>query len=502
MALPAKIATILKAVKKLAKARDLYKSIKNNLDVLILSSVLIFLFVPYILTSIFITLINPRYAVGTDDYGNLGKEKVNDYNYLQYFIEDKIPWQVIYSIEEYYELKDIRNYIWHDDLTVFWEENFKYWQKEQKKYFHYEYELDDWGNRKEILVIDNEEKYYHCEEMMKYCKKMIEKIYNFLEKSDYEYLGGWVKPVLDENEKETGQFKMFLGAYRMPFEKYLKYTEIAPKVIKTTDYTKSLGILDREVVLYRPSTIYDKKEDKNILGDGVVYLMSVKDIIEEIGSSYDVYEILLRLGFDDSDAYLIEMYTRCIMNWEGWEDETIDEQRTTETCERLYEEYLNIPEGYYEDFSEDQLDVLLDCSYSFPVGGSYYYKHNPYSHHDYPAKDIYASIGSPVYAVTSGIISHVQNKDNYDCTNGAGSKGGKSFHLNADDGLIYYYAHLNDIYVSNGQRVSSGDLIGTVGRTGNVCESDAHLHFGISKGQRIAGYYDPTEALNYWGRCR
>lgn len=338
--------------------------------------------------------------------------------------------------------------------------------------------------------------------MMKYCKKMIEKIYNFLEKSDYEYLGGWVMPILDENEKETGQFRMFLGAYRMPFDKYLKYTEIAPKVIKTTDYMKSLGILDKEVVLYRPSTIYDKKEDKNILGDGVVYLISVKDIIEEIGSSYDVYEILLRLGFDESDAYLIEMYARCIMNWEGWEDETIDEQRTTETCERLYEEYLNIPEGYYEDFSEDQLDVLLNCSYSFPVGGNYYYKHNPYSHHDYPAKDIYASIGSPVYAVTSGIISHVQNKDNYDCTNGAGSKGGKSFHLNADDDFIYYYAHLNDIYVSNGQRVSSGDLIGTVGRTGNVCESDAHLHFGISKGQRIAGYYDPTEALNYWGRCR
>lgn len=139
MAIPAKIATILKAVKRLAKARDLYKRIKKNLDILILSSVLIFLFVPYIFTSIFITLINPRYAVGTDDYGNLGKEKVNDYNYLQYFIKDKIPWQVIYSIEEYYELKDIRNYIWHDDMSVFWEENFKYWQKEQKKYFHYEY---------------------------------------------------------------------------------------------------------------------------------------------------------------------------------------------------------------------------------------------------------------------------------------------------------------------------------------------------------------------------
>jgi hypothetical protein len=499
MALPAKIANILKEVKKLAKARNLYKSIKNNLDVLILSSVLILLFVPYILTSIFITLINPRYAVGTDDYGNLGKEKVNDYNYLQYFIEDKIPWQVIYSIEEYYELKDIRNYIWHDDISVFFEENFKYWQKEQKKYFHYE---------KEILVIDNEEKYYHCEEMMKYCKKMIEKIYKFLEKSDYEYLGGWVMPILDENEKETGQFKMFLGAYRMPFDKYLKYTEIAPKVIKTTDYMKSLGILDREVVLYRPSTIYDKKEDKNILGDGVVYLMSVKDIIEEIGSSYYVYEILLRLGFDESDAYLIEKYARCIMNWEGWEDETIDEKRTTETCERLYEEYLNIPEGYYEDFSEDQLDVLLDCSYSFPVGGNYTYKHYPYHHGSpsstsyYPAKDIYASVGTPVYATTSGVISNVNKVDQYNCVTKTGPKGGISFLLNGDDGFKYYYAHLSQIYVNNGQRVSPVYIVGAVGATGNCCGVNPHLHLGLSKGGRIRGSIDPTEALNYWEKCR
>lgn len=500
--LPAKIAAILKTIKKLKIAKDLYKKIKANFDYYILASVVTIVFTFYIFITVFMTILNPRYALGTNEYGNLGKEKVGDYYYLQIFSKDKIPWQFIYAIEEYYELKDIDEYIWHDDLNIFWEKNLNYWTEEQKRYYHYEYELDDHGNKKEILVIDDEEKYYFCEEMISFCEEMIEKIVDFLNKSEYEVLGGWVKAVSDEKEEETGYYEMFMGAFRMPFGEYIKYTEIAPEVIETTEAMKAFGIEDRKVELYKPCTIYDKKEDKNVIGDGVVYLLSITDIIESTDFGVDFYLLLLKLGFEEGDAYLIEMYAKCIMRLHGWEDETLEEQRTTKTCERLYEEYLNLPEGYYEELSDEELDVLISCSYSFPVGGSYYYNHNKYSHHDYPAKDIYASVGTPVYAVTDGIISHVHNKDNYDCKSRTGRKGGKSFHLNADDGFIYFYAHLNDIYVSNGKRVSSGDLTGTVGRTGNVCESDPHLHFGVSKGQRIAGYYDPTEALNYWENCR
>lgn len=498
----ASIATaISKIIKELAK-KGLIEKIRNNFDFLIMTTLVFLLFVPYFLTSIFVVIINPRYATGTNEYGNLSKEKVEEYNYLQYFLDDKLPWQFIYSIEEYYELKDIEEYIWQDDLSIFWDKNFSFWEEEQKKYYHIEFEPDEHGKSIGELIIDDNEKYYHCEDMMVYCESMIEKIAVFLEKSEYNILGGWVQAELDDNEEETGYYYMFLGAFRMPFNKYIEYTGIAPELIKTTPYMKSLGIEDRKVPLYRPCTIYDKKDDKNILGDGVIYLISIKDVLEEMGDSHNFYEILLRLGFDENDAYLIEKYARCIMRWEGWEDETLEEQRTTKTCERLYEEYLNLPEGYYEELSDEKLDSLLNCSYSFPVGGSYHYNHDKYSHHNYPAKDIYSSVGTPVYTVTSGVISNVNKTDLYNCATKSGPKGGISFLLNGDDGFKYYYAHLSQIYVNNGQKVNAGYLAGNVGATGNCCGVNPHLHLGLSKGGKIGGSIDPTAALNYWEACK
>ena len=59
------------------------------------------------------------------------------------------------------------------------------------------------------------------------------------------------------------------------------------------------------------------------------------------------------------------------------------------------------------------------------------------------------------------------------------------------DGVQTLYAHLNDRYVGVGTVVNQGDLIGRVGRTGNV--TGPHLHFEV----RINGrYMDP---INYIG---
>ena len=45
------------------------------------------------------------------------------------------------------------------------------------------------------------------------------------------------------------------------------------------------------------------------------------------------------------------------------------------------------------------------------------------------------------------------------------------------NGLILWYAHLATIYVSAGQSIAKGFLIGTVGNTG--FETGTHLHFSI-----------------------
>ena len=58
--------------------------------------------------------------------------------------------------------------------------------------------------------------------------------------------------------------------------------------------------------------------------------------------------------------------------------------------------------------------------------------------------------------------------------------GGKQVWLR--DGLFgnsLYYAHLDSIIATNGQRVKIGDTLGLVGNTGNARTTPPHLHFGV-----------------------
>jgi hypothetical protein len=94
--------------------------------------------------------------------------------------------------------------------------------------------------------------------------------------------------------------------------------------------------------------------------------------------------------------------------------------------------------------------------------------------------DIVVAIGVPVIATTGGVV-----QDDFD--NGmpcpTDGKPPKSVVVVDDLGNHYYYAHLDTISVAAGQRVVPGQLVGTVGRTGNACVSVPHLHFSINEGR-------------------
>jgi hypothetical protein len=84
--------------------------------------------------------------------------------------------------------------------------------------------------------------------------------------------------------------------------------------------------------------------------------------------------------------------------------------------------------------------------------------------------DIFAKKGTPVVAVCDGYITAVEN----------GGLGGKTVWLRSEDGeWSAYYAHLDIQKVSTGQFVQQGDILGTVGNTGNAKYTPSHLHFGI-----------------------
>lgn len=82
--------------------------------------------------------------------------------------------------------------------------------------------------------------------------------------------------------------------------------------------------------------------------------------------------------------------------------------------------------------------------------------------------DMMASIGTPVAAPVSGTVKHRSNR-----------LGGRSFHLQGDDGNYYYGTHMSD-YGASGY-VQAGEIIGYVGDDGNA-RGIPHLHFEVHPG--------------------
>jgi murein DD-endopeptidase MepM/ murein hydrolase activator NlpD len=117
--------------------------------------------------------------------------------------------------------------------------------------------------------------------------------------------------------------------------------------------------------------------------------------------------------------------------------------------------------------------------YVFPVNSSKAtYEH---AHHDYPATDIIAPCGSPVLAVTDGVVLEVSRSDTYDARADDGAlRGGLFVSILGDDGVRYYGSHFKSLSAqTNPQvRVKAGDTIGLVGESGDA--GACHLHFGLS----------------------
>jgi murein DD-endopeptidase MepM/ murein hydrolase activator NlpD len=85
--------------------------------------------------------------------------------------------------------------------------------------------------------------------------------------------------------------------------------------------------------------------------------------------------------------------------------------------------------------------------------------------------DIHARRGTPVVAVCDGVIVERNHT----------LVGGKSLWLKSEDyGWKAYYAHLDRQLVKEGQYVRKGQVIGTIGNTGNARTTPSHLHFGIA----------------------
>lgn len=118
-------------------------------------------------------------------------------------------------------------------------------------------------------------------------------------------------------------------------------------------------------------------------------------------------------------------------------------------------------------------------SFVFPVDGPHSYINDwgfaRSGGRSHQGTDIMASRGTPVVAVVSGRVRR---------TSYGSGLGGTTVWLNGNNGVSYYYAHLDGIAggISAGTSVAAGQTLGYVGNSGNARGGACHLHFEIHPG--------------------
>ncbi|WP_347304014.1 M23 family metallopeptidase [Croceibacterium sp. TMG7-5b_MA50] len=105
------------------------------------------------------------------------------------------------------------------------------------------------------------------------------------------------------------------------------------------------------------------------------------------------------------------------------------------------------------------------------------------------ALDIMAPAGTPVQAAAAGRVEKLFTS----------RAGGLTIYIRSADGrMLHYYAHLQSYApgLAEGQQVQAGQVVGTVGATGNADAAAPHLHFAVLRTTPDSEWWEPARAIN------
>ncbi|MEV4973294.1 M23 family metallopeptidase [Streptomyces scopuliridis] len=141
-------------------------------------------------------------------------------------------------------------------------------------------------------------------------------------------------------------------------------------------------------------------------------------------------------------------------------------------AEKKIEEAKKKAEAEARAKAEKERLAKLAASYALPtssytITSTYGQSGSLWSSGSHTGLDFAAPTGTPLKAVHSGTVKSA---------GWSGSYGYRTV-LELEDGTEIWYAHQSSITVSAGQKVTTGEVIGRVGATGNV--TGAHLHLEV-----------------------
>ena len=172
---------------------------------------------------------------------------------------------------------------------------------------------------------------------------------------------------------------------------------------------------------------------------------------------------LLEARQDELSAALQEQQTTTARLQEQLDSTALLEQDLRSRQERQQMIERGVQQGIYSCIFNPSVTQFID-SWGYPRSGGRRHK----------GTDVMAPRSANVHAFTDGRISRLKT----------GGLGGIVAYLQGDDGVRYYYAHLEG-YVDGlrvGQRVEAGELIAFNGDSGNARGGATHVHFQVHPG--------------------
>ena len=196
----------------------------------------------------------------------------------------------------------------------------------------------------------------------------------------------------------------------------------------------------------------------------VANLDEAEDLVKELSDEYEEYleikiGIVEKITVNDKDNVT--------------EIKTAEKKITKELDEKVEEKEEEEAEAYYYYVASTQVASLNGVKLSVtPVSGiitSRFGSRESIRSSGHTGLDIATSEGTDIRAAAGGTVTFAGESGGY----------GNLVKISHGSGITTYYGHCSAIYVSEGDKVSAGDVIAAVGSTGN--STGPHLHFEVVK---------------------